>query len=186
MSRRSRQREPDDSERDLGPPADPAAVARTLVLTKLTASAKSRSQLAEALASRGVPGDVAEQVLDRFEEVGLVDDAAFAEGWVRSRSASRGLSRRALGHELRRKGVADDVIATALDSVDAAAEMETARDLARRRLPRLRGLDGAVQSRRLLGLLARKGYAPGVCARVVREVLAEADSEALESWMPSR
>ena len=186
MPRRSRHREPDDLERDLGPPADPASVARTLVLAKLTASAKSRAELAEALASRGVPDDVSGRVLDRFEEVGLVDDAAFAGDWVRSRAASRGLSRRALGHELRRKGVADEVIRAALESVDTAEEVEIARDLARRRVARLRGLDSAVQARRLLGLLARKGYSSGLATRVVREVLAEAATESRTPLASSR
>lgn len=175
MARRSRLREPDDPDRDLGPPADPAAVARTLILSKLTASAKSRRELADALAARGVPEDVATRVLDRFEEVGLVDDAAFARDWVKSRATSRGLARRALSAELRRKGVEDDAAREALEELSADQELDNARAVARRRLPRLTGLDSTIRSRRLLGLLARKGYPPGVCSRVVRELVADGD-----------
>src|SRR4051794_28404254 len=171
MARR-RQREPEDPDRDLGPSADPESVARTIVLTKLTASAKSRRELADALASKDVPEEVATRVLDRFEGVGLVDDAAFADTWVRSRQASRGLSRRALSHELRRKGVADEVITDSLEQLDRASEREAAVALVARKLGSTRGLDPVRRTRRLVGMLARKGYPPGLSMAVVREAIA--------------
>lgn len=87
-----------------GPPGDPETTARTICLRMLTAAPRTRAQLAEALAKRGIPDDVAQQVLDRLVTVGLIDDAAYAEAWVRSRHESRGLARRALVHELRRRG----------------------------------------------------------------------------------
>ena len=94
MARRSSAREePVDADRDLGPPADPAAVARTILLAKLTGQARSRDELARALDAKAVPVDVARTVLDRFEDVGLINDQAFAEAWVESRQASRGSSR---------------------------------------------------------------------------------------------
>ena len=188
MSRR-RQREPEEHERDLGPVADPESVARTILLSKLTASAKSRRELADALAAKDVPDDVATRVLDRFEQVGLVDDAAFADTWVRSRQASRGLSRRALSHELRRKGVSDDVIAESLEQVDAETEREAAAALVARKLPSTRGLERARRTRRLVGMLARKGYGPGLAAGVVRDALAEEDmsgipaDDAMADWL---
>jgi regulatory protein len=174
---RRRQREPEEHERDLGPVADPESVARTILLSKLTASARSRRELADALAAKDVPDDVATRVLDRFEQVGLVDDAAFADTWVRSRQASRGLSRRALSHELRRKGVSDDVIAESLQQVDAETEREAAAALVARKLPSTRGLERTRRTRRLVGMLARKGYGGGLAAAVVREVLDAAGAE---------
>jgi regulatory protein len=186
---RRRRREPEEHERDLGPVADPESVARTILLSKLTASAKSRRELAEALAAKDVPDDVATRVLDRFEQVGLVDDAAFADTWVRSRQASRGLSRRALSHELRRKGVSDDVIAEAVEQVDAEAEREAAAALVARKLPSTRGLERTRRTRRLVGMLARKGYGPGLAAGVVRDALAEEDmsgipaDDAMADWL---
>jgi regulatory protein len=182
-ARRRRQREPDAADRDLGPPADPEAVARTIVLTKLTAQARSRRELADALAARDVPTDVADAVLDRFEAVGLVDDTAFADAWVQSRVASRGLSRAALRHELRRKGVADDVIGESLDQLDPEAELDAARGLVERKLRSTRHLAADVRFRRLVGLLARKGYPSGVCIRVVRSAIA-ADGEAESTDQP--
>jgi regulatory protein len=186
---RRRQREPEEHERDLGPVADPESVARTILLSKLTASAKSRRELADALAAKDVPDDVATRVLDRFERVGLVDDAAFADTWVRSRQASRGLSRRALSHELRRKGVSDDVISESLEQVDAETEREAAAALVARKLPSTRGLERARRTRRLVGMLARKGYGPGLAAGVVRDALAEEDmsgipaDDAMADWL---
>jgi regulatory protein len=171
VARRHR-REPDEGDRDLGPPADPESVARTIVLTKLTAKARSRRELADALAARDVPDEVANRVLDRFAEVGLVDDAAFADAWVHSRQAGRGLSRRALTHELRRKGVDDEVIAASVDRIDPAAERAAAARLVSQRLRSLARFDRETKYRRLTALLARKGYGPGLAAEVVREALA--------------
>ena len=188
MSRR-RQREPEEHERDLGPVADPESVARAILLNKLTASAKSRRELADALAAKDVPDDVATRVLDRFEQVGLVDDAAFADTWVRSRQASRGLSRRALSHELRRKGVSDDVISESLEQVDSETERAAAAALVARKLPSTRGLERVRRTRRLVGMLARKGYGPGLAAGVVRDALAEEDmsgipaDDAMADWL---
>lgn len=163
--------EPSDVEVDRGPPTDPESVARTIVLTRLTARARTRQELAEALAERRVPDDVAGRVLDRFTAVGLVDDAAFARSWVESRQASRGLSRQALTAELRRKGVDDDTIADSVASVDDEAEYAAARSLVERKLRSTRTLDTRARWRQLAGLLARRGYGPEVTFRVVRDVL---------------
>ncbi len=171
--RRAGRDEPDETRHDLGPPADPEAVARTIVLTKLTAQARSRHELADALAAKAVPEDVAERVLDRFTEVGLVDDAAFAAAWVRSRQTSRGLARRALAHELRGKGVDDTVIRDSLDQIQPADERDAARALVTRKLRSTRGLDRATRTRRLAGLLARKGYPAGLAMQVVRDAVVD-------------
>ena len=87
------------------PDADPEAVARRILLRRLTDQPRSRAELAEALAKRRVPVDVATQLLDRFTEVGLIDDEAFARAWVESRMRGKGLARRALALELHRKGI---------------------------------------------------------------------------------
>jgi regulatory protein len=146
-------------------------VARKILLDQLTGQARSRSELAGKLAKKGVPAAVAQRLLDRFEEVGLVDDQAFARAWVQSRQPGKGLARRALAQELRRKGVEDEVAQVALDEVDPEDEVESARMLVRRKLRSVTGLERDVAVRRLTGLLARKGYPAGVCFRVVREEL---------------
>jgi regulatory protein len=166
-----------------GPDADTESVARTILLDALTGQARSRKELREKLAKKDVPDELAERLLDRFTEVGLVDDAAFARSWVESRQRSRGLARRALAQELRRKGVDDETVRAALDEVDPDDEEEAARQLVRKKLRSLRGVDRATATRRLAGLLARKGYPAGLSFAVVREELgeAEADSDMMDA-----
>ncbi|MDZ5622283.1 regulatory protein RecX [Nocardioides bizhenqiangii] len=162
-----------DTERDLGPEPDHEAVARKILLDQLTGQARSRQELADRLARRNVPDEVAGRLLDRFEEVGLVDDEAFARSWVDSRQRTRGLARRALAQELRRKGVADETARDVLAEVDPADEEQAARALVRKKLRGLRGVDDTVAARRLAGLLARKGYPAGLAYAVVKDELAE-------------
>lgn len=146
-------------------------MARGIVLRQLTMAPRSRAQLATALADRGAAADVAQRVLDRFEQVGLIDDAEFAAGWVRSRHRTRGLSRRALAHELRAKGIADELAAQALASLDEDDERLAAEQLVRRRLRSMSGLPREKQMSRLVGLLARKGYGGSLAMQVVLAAL---------------
>ncbi len=155
----------------LSPPGDPEAVARKILLDQLTGRARSRSDLSAKLAQRNVPDDIATRLLDRFEEVGLVDDTAFAKAWVEQRQGGKGLARRALAQELRRKGIDDEVAGEALDELDPDDEVGAARMLVRRKLRSVRGLDQQVAVRRLTGMLARKGHSGSVAFRVVREEL---------------
>ena len=155
-------------------PGDPESVARSICLHLLTLQPRTRAELAAALARRGVPGEAAAAVLGRFAEVGLIDDRAFAEAWVGSRHAGRGLARRALAAELRRRGVDGEIVGEAVATLDPQTEERTARQLVAKRLPGTRALDAAGRARRLVGMLARKGYPPALAVRVVREQL-EAD-----------
>lgn len=163
---------PPDPEREV-PEADAEAVARKILLDQLTGQARSRKELADKLAKKNVPSDLATRLLDRFEEVGLIDDSAFARLWITSRGATggRSLARRALAQELRRKGIADDVARDALDEIDPGDESEAARALVRRKLRTMARLDEQTKTRRLVGMLARKGYAPGLAFAVVRDEL---------------
>ncbi len=153
---------------------DPYTRAREIALGLLTHSPRTRAQLGEALRRREVPEDVVEQVLGRLSEVGLIDDAAFAQAWVQSRHRGRGLARRALAAELRTRGVDDDTVHDAVDELDTEDEAARSRELIGCKLVATRGLVPQVRLRRLVGMLARKGYPSGLAYRVVREAL-EAD-----------
>jgi regulatory protein len=133
-----------------------------------------------------IPEEAAEEVLERFEDVGLIDDAAFADAWVESRHRGRGLARRALARELRTRGVDPEVIGRAVEQLDPGQEEQTARALVDRKLRATRGLDRERRIRRLAGMLARKGYAEGLALRVVRQALEEEgeDTEFLEEYLP--
>jgi regulatory protein len=148
--------------------------ARNLCLRLLTARARTRAELEGQLAKRGYPYDVSKRVLDRLTQVGLIDDADFAEQWVRSRRANAGKGKRALAAELRTKGVDNDVIMAALDGIDAGAERQRAEKLVRDRLRRekLGDDDDAKIARRLVGMLARRGYSQTMAFDVVEDELA--------------
>jgi regulatory protein len=158
---------------------DPEARARQVCLRLLTLAPRTRAQLAEALRKRGIPDEVADSVLGRYADVGLIDDAAFARSWVESRHYSRGLAGRALSAELKQRGVAAEEIRAAIDGqLGPDAEVSAARALVERKLAGTRGLPPEQRTRRLAGMLARKGYPAGLAFRVIREALEAEGSDA--------
>lgn len=189
-------------------PPDPSVTAREICLRLLSVRPRTRAELDKALHRRGVADDVIAEVLDRYADVGMIDDSAFARAWVTSRHHGRGLARRALAGELRRKGVDSEITEIALAEVDGESEESTARELvarrlrverATRRIPTARDGDDPQNCddprtestqvggdkervalvRRLVGMLARKGYSPGLAYRVVKDALVD-DAEAAE------
>jgi regulatory protein len=158
-----------------GPPGDPEEVARIVVLRMLDRRAYTRSELEIALRKKGVPDDAGKRVLDRFGELRLIDDQALADGFAVAAHRERGLSGRAVAVKLRQRGVDETTVETAVGQIDRESEFATARALAERRMRSLHGLAPEVQTRRLVGLLARKGYSPGVAYEVVRSVVRAAD-----------
>ncbi|MFF0324197.1 recombination regulator RecX [Nonomuraea angiospora] len=165
-----------------GQDADPESVARAICLRLLTMAPKTRAQLAEALRKRDVPDEAAEAVLSRFSELGLINDEAFAEAWVDSRHHGRGLAKRALAAELRHRGVDTDTVKEAVERLDPDQEAETARRLVERKLASTRSLDPQTRTRRLAGMLARKGYSSGLAYRVIREALEQEGIEMDEDF----
>jgi len=163
---------PDDPAGPAGDdPGDPEAVAKTICLRLLTVRARSRAELADQLRRREVPADVADRVLDRYVEVGLIDDAAFAQAYVASKHRGRGLGRAALRTELRRKGIAGPVAERAVQTLDEDAERDRAAELVAKKLDSAIFAGVPAARRRLLGMLARRGYPPSVAASVVNEAL---------------
>ncbi len=162
---------PETGALDAGLPRDPEAAARQICLRLLTLAPRTRAQLADALRRRHIPGQAAEAVLDRFAEIGLIDDPAFARAWVESRHHGRGLSRRALSSELHRRGVADEDVHEAIELVDDDQEAAMARKVIAGKVRATRGQPSATRIRKLMGVLARKGYGAALAYRVVREAL---------------
>ena len=159
-------------DRDAKTDTDPEGLARSIVLRELASRARTRHELAQALAAKQVPDAVSRSVLDRFQAAGLVDDVAFAAEWVESRQGRRHLSAAALRRELQAKGLDSDHIDAALSAVDADDEYAAALDLARRRQRSMDHLPREVQYRRLAGMLGRRGFGHATAARVLAEVLA--------------
>lgn len=165
----------------LDPDANPASVARSILLRQLTHSPKSRHQLAQKLAERHIPEDVARAVLDRFEDVKLIDDAEFAHEWVRSRSTYKSLARGALRRELAEKGIDPELAEEALEQVDEDTERSQARELVQRKLrPGMNLADREERdkyTRRWVAMLARKGFNPSMSFHIVGEVIQESLGE---------
>lgn len=153
--------------------SDPYEVAREICLRQLSFRPRTRAELATALRKRGVADEVATTVLDRYDEVGLIDDAAFSRAWVSSRHHGRGLARRALASELRQRGVDADVANVALEDLDPDTEAATARSLVERRLRSMGSTPPEMVFRRLVSMLARKGYPAGIAIGAVKDALAE-------------
>jgi regulatory protein len=168
---------PEEQERD------PHAAARHICLRLLRLAPRTRAELAAALDRKGVPDSVAEEVLGRFAEAGLIDDVAFANAWVESRHYSRGLARRALAAELRQRGVGADDVRDAIGELDPRQEAATARRLVDAKLAATRGQPPRVRTRRLAGMLARKGYPAAMVFRVVREALEQEGIDAAEAGL---
>jgi regulatory protein len=176
---------PDPQDSD---PGDPQTTARSICLRLLDRRARSRAELATALRRRGVPEDAARAVLDRFAEVGLVDDAALAETVAVTQHRERGLARRAVAQKLRQRGIPDADVDRALAQVDADSERSAAERLVTRRLPALRDVEPAARTRRLVALLARRGYSPTLAYEVVQAAVgADLDAwDAIELDKPDR
>ena len=168
--------QPDDPEAHQ-PPGDPEAVARIVCLRMLDRKARSRAELAGALAKKGVPDEAATRVLDRFAEVGLLDDASLAQSIAGAQHRERGLARRAVAVKLRQRGFDNDVVLDAITGIDAEDERRRASELVARRHRSLAALPVEVRTRRLVGLLGRKGYPPGLVWEVVRAELSGAGAD---------
>lgn len=175
----SRRKDRDPADADADKPKPPLSRekleqrAKNILMYHLGRQMQTRSQLADRLRKKEIPDDIAEAALDRFEELHLLNDGDYAETFVRSRHTERGLAKRALGYELRKRGIDDETAAEALSTLDEDQEAATARRLVDSRLRATRGLDPQVRTRRLVGMLARKGYSSSVAFRVVKEALAE-------------
>jgi regulatory protein len=168
-SSRARRRTDGDRDDELG--GDPEAAALEICLRLLTAAPRTRAQLDQALRRRGMAQSAADAALDRLAGAGLIDDAAFARAWVDTRHRGRGLARRALTAELRQRGVDEGDVRAAIADLGPEQEAASARRLVEAKLAATRGRPLATRMRRLTGLLARKGYPPGMAYRVIREAL---------------
>lgn len=172
MARQRSGSEPPVDRADQQTDADPEQVVRTILLRRLSAAPRTRGELEKDLARRGADPDVAAAVLDRFEEVGLIDDDAYARMWVESRHRSKALARSVLKRELAERGIDRESVDEALAVIDDDAEWQRAREFAGKKF-RVRGGEDRLKAvNRLAGQLARKGYPANICFTVAREVSA--------------
>jgi regulatory protein len=153
------------------PEANPISAANNIALNQLSMSPKTRHQLEQALAKKGTPEDIAMIVIDRLAELGYVDDLAYAQMFIRSKTKTKYLAKRALGYELTKRGVSKEIVEQALADVSIDDEWESARALVAKKCRAMAGLSREVITRRLMGTLARKGYSGVIAGTVIREAL---------------
>ena len=159
------------------PPADPYEVARAMALRHLDRRDLTVAELRAKLGARGVDEEVAEAVVGRFVEVGLLDDRRYAERYAVSRQSLRSLSRTSVRRELHRKGVDAEVVAEATASLDDESEYQAAHEFGERRLRGLARHPREVQYRRVAAALARKGFSPSLVHRVLAELMSDFPAE---------
>ncbi len=157
---------------------NPEESARATVLRRLASAPRTRKDLADDLSRRGIPEEIIDKVLDRFTEVGLIDDAEYARLWVGSRHRSKGTTRSSLKYELRAKGITDQDAFDALDEIDDDTERARGVALVRSKMSSTSRLEPTARVRRLVTLLLRRGYRHGEAASIVAEVLG---AEAVEA-----
>ena len=153
-----------------GPDADPAGRARAIALRALAGAPRSAAQLRSTLLARDVAEGVVDEVISRYREVGLIDDASLAQMIARTRHRERGLARNAIERDLRGRGLEDSDIALALAQISDDDERAAALALAQRRWDALAGVPREARMRRVAAHLGRKGYAPGAAFDLVRRL----------------
>lgn len=147
--------------------------AKESLLNTLSMVAKTKHELREKLLKKGYPEHVADEAIARLEEVGVINDANYAESYAASRHTGRGLSASAIRRELSRKGMDGELIDDAVSDITIDDERTRARELVDKKAPATRGLDHQARIRRLAGMLARRGYNPGLAFEVVKQALTE-------------
>lgn len=145
-------------------------LAREAALRLLSVRERSAAELRMRLTQKGFSPEPIDEVLTRLRETGLQDDRRFAESYASNAGEMRGYSARRIQNDLRGKGVGPE-LAAAVAAVRPEDEEERAREVAMRKARTMGVLPREVMARRLMGLLARRGYAPGICHRVVSEIL---------------
>ncbi|AGF72696.1 recombination regulator RecX [Corynebacterium halotolerans] len=158
------------------------AAVRKRALGLLDQRARSRHELRGRLLDLEFEERLVDEVLDDLAAVHLLDDETFAHEWVRQRHARRGKSARVLNRELADKGVDAATRAAALDQIDPEDEEATARELARKKARSVKAVpadrterDKAL--RRIVGVLARRGFSQSMSLSLAREALDERIAE---------
>ncbi len=158
-------------------PQELESAVRERCLNLLAQQPRTRAELERKLSQAGAPEEAVAAVLDRLAQVGLVDDTAYAQAYVRTGVGVRRRGTRSLRTELRQRGVAPEVIDLAAAEVDEQDERATALALATRRAPGLARLAPEVRRRRLMGLLLRRGFSGSLVSEVVAQVLSDPASD---------
>jgi regulatory protein len=151
--------------------ADEREVTYQKALHFLSYRPRSSAEVRQNLVKRGISGSLIDEIVNRLQAAGLVNDEAFARAWVENRNSFRPRGKSALRLELRRKGLSDEIVQSVLDT--QVNEETLAFDAARKYARRLAGLEWQEFRQKLGGFLARRGFSYTTLAPVVSEVWKE-------------
>ena len=140
----------------------------------LSYRARSESEIRQNLRKHEIPEAVIEQTLERLRQDGLANDTQFARAWVENRTVFRPRSRRLMAMELRQKGLNEEAVSSAVESVDDEA---LAYEAAQKRAARFKGLEWNEFRKKLSDFLARRGFSYSVIAPVVTRIWNEAHKD---------
>lgn len=147
------------------------AKAKKTAMNMLAMRDHASGELRDKLLKRDFLPAAVDELIAKLQKSRLLNDEEFAHRYVRAHRERRKLSRSALRRELNKKGLPAEIVSDAVEDVDG--EDDLARQVAEKKAASTRGLDHDVRERRILGMLARRGFASSVCLKVTREVLAE-------------
>jgi len=142
---------------------------------------RSESETRERLYRRGFDGDSVEAVIAKLREQGLLDEVAFAQFWKDNRESFSPRSQWLTKLELRRKGVAGDIIDQVVEAIDDEDSAYRAALGKARKLP-LSDYQGF--RRRLGGYLRRRGFDYGVINHTIERMWQERGDRSKDSVLP--
>jgi len=146
---------------------------RQALLKLIERSSKSSGALRKLLAEKDLPAQVIDQMIDRFIEVGLIDDYALARDFTELAVSRKSKAKSVIARELRAKSFPQEAIDAAIADIDVESELEAAKKLAESRIRQLMKLDPDVRTRRLSSFLMRKGYSSSVVWAATRHASGE-------------
>ena len=152
------------------------AHARGIVLRSLARAPRTRNELADKLQRKGLPGDIADEVLRHYQELGLIDDRKLAAAYAQNR-LDEGWAVRAIGRKLRERGVSKPDADAAVAMIDGDMERAAADRLVARKWPNYRHLAVDVRERRLAAVLERRGHNGYVARKSVAAVATQLAAE---------
>lgn len=150
---------------------DQNQIAKQVLLRRLSNAPRTRKELAQDLKKKKIEEDIAQIALDRFEELGLINDQTFSENYVSTTHERRKLGKKALKQQLRSKGVSEEIAIQAISQISEDDEFKAALALALKKIRSIQKDDPQSQIRKIVGLLARKGYSSTLSFQVAKEVV---------------
>ena len=150
---------------------DQNQIAKQVLLRRLSNAPRTRKELAQDLKKKKIEEDIAQIALDRFEELGLINDQTFSENYVSTTHERRKLGKKALKQQLRSKGVSEEIANQAISQISEDDEFKAALALALKKIRSIQQDDPQGQIRKIVGLLARKGYSSTLSFQVAKEVV---------------